>query len=87
MISLSHTKYFFLSILLLLLSACGDGNNSGFPTGCGNEANLCVSQLIITPKTAAVLVGGQQSYQAIAILTDGNERDITEKVTGIIVSR
>ena len=84
MISLSHTKYFFLSILLLLLSACGDGNNSGFPTGCGNEANLCVSQLIITPKTAAVLVGGQQSYQAIAILTDGNERDITEKVTWII---
>ena len=84
MITLSHTKYFFLSILLLLLSACGDGSNSGFPSGCGDEANLCVSQLTITPKAAAVLVSGQQSYQAIAILTDGSERDITEKVTWII---
>lgn len=84
MMSISHPKYLILSLLMLLLSACGDGSNSGFPSGCGGEGNLCVSQLTISPKTSAVLVSGQQSYKAIAILTDGSELDITDKVTWFI---
>lgn len=75
-------KYLFISSLLLLLSACGDGNNSGFPSAaCGNTGNLCVNSFVITPNKSAILVDGTQTYQAIATLTDGTEKDITQLVT------
>jgi hypothetical protein len=75
-------KYIFSSLLLLLITACGDGSNSGFPSAdCGTADNLCVSTFIITPDKANVLIGGQQSYQAVATLTDGSEKDITALVT------
>ena len=75
-------KYFFISSLLLLLTACGEGSNSGFPTAeCGNAGNLCINSFVINPDKAAILLGGTQTYQAIATLTDGSERDITELVT------
>lgn len=75
-------KYLFSSLLLLVLSACGDGSNSGFPTAdCGDADNLCVQAITITPEKSAVLVAGYQSYQAIATLTDGSEADITERVS------
>ena len=71
-------KYIFSSFLLLLITACGDGSNSGFPSAdCGTADNLCVSTFIITPNKANMLIGGQQSYQAVATLTDGSEKDIT----------
>ncbi len=75
-------KYIFSSLLLLLITACGDGSNSGFPTAdCGTADNLCVSEFIITPNKANVLIGGEQLYQAVATLTDGTEKDITTLVT------
>ncbi|KGJ97652.1 beta strand repeat-containing protein [Colwellia psychrerythraea] len=75
-------KYVLLSSLLLLLTACGEGSNSGFPTAeCGNASNLCINSFVINPDKAAILLGGTQTYQAIATLTDGSERDITELVT------
>ena len=75
-------KYLFISSLLLLLTACGEGSNSGFPTAeCGNAGNLCINSFVINPDKAAILLGGTQTYQAIATLTDGSERDITELVT------
>lgn len=75
-------KYLISSLFLLLLSACGDGSNSGFPTAdCGTADNLCVSELTITPNKATVLIGGEQDYQAIATLTDGSERNVTDLVT------
>ena len=79
---ISSTKYLILSLLLLLLTACGDGSNSGFPTAdCGGEGNLCVSEFTITPNNAAVLINDSQTYQAIATLTDGSALDISERVT------
>ena len=78
----SSIKYALASSLLLLLTACGEGSNSGFPSAeCGNAENLCVNSFVITPDKAAILVGGTQTYQAIATLTDDSEMDITELVT------
>jgi len=77
----SHAKYLISSLLLLLLTACGDGSNSGFPTAdCGGEGNLCVSEFTITPNKSAILIAGLQNYQAIATLTDGSELDITDRL-------
>jgi len=79
---LSNTKQLVLSCLMLLLTACGEGSNSGFPTAdCGGADNLCVSSFTITPNKAAILIAGLQNYQAIATLTDGSELDITERVS------
>ena len=79
---LSNTKNLILSLLLLLLTACGEGSNSGFPTAdCGGINNLCISSFTITPNKAAILIAGLQNYQAIATLTDGSQLDITERVS------
>lgn len=77
-----NIKLAILSLLLIILSGCdSDSNNTGFPSGCGGANNLCVSALTITPNKSAVLVNGQQSYKAIATLTDDSKLDITDKVT------
>ncbi|PKH54905.1 hypothetical protein CXF83_07945 [Shewanella sp. Choline-02u-19] len=79
---LSVTKLYIASLLLILLSACGDGSNSGFPTAdCGGSDDPCVSAFTITPNKSAILLGDTQTYQALATLTDGSETDITELVS------
>lgn len=72
-------KLSFLSLLAMVLTACG-GEDSGLPSQGGGDGGTVptIVSLQVTPATATVPVGLGQQYLAEALLNDGTVIDVTE---------
>lgn len=72
-------KLCFLSLLTMVLTACG-GEGGGLPSqggGDGGETVPAIVSLQVTPATATVPVGFEQQYLAEVLLDDGSVLDVT----------
>ncbi|BAJ00830.1 surface protein, putative [Shewanella violacea DSS12] len=84
MTSAKSLHHFLLFSILLLLSACGGGDNDGFPTGgCGGEGDPCPAyavELTVSPQLTTLAVATHEQYSAVALYSDGTRADVTADV-------
>ncbi|WP_421185562.1 Ig-like domain-containing protein [Aeromonas enteropelogenes] len=72
-------KLLFISLLGLMLTACGGDKGSSLPSqdGGGDVTKPTIISLQITPTNIAIPVGFTQQFTAIATMSDGTTKDIT----------
>lgn len=79
-----QVKWVFIALWVLLIAACGDNPNSGFPKPiCGEVDNPCVeiTAYSITPSKKIILAGSSLQYSATASFSDGTVIDVTKETT------
>ncbi|WP_421215968.1 Ig-like domain-containing protein [Aeromonas enteropelogenes] len=71
-------RLLLISLLGVILTACGGDEGSGLPSpDDGNGAGPTIVSLQVTPATTTIPVGFEQQLIAIATLSDGTTRDVT----------
>ncbi|WP_421180062.1 Ig-like domain-containing protein [Aeromonas enteropelogenes] len=71
-------KLLFISLLGVMLTACGGDEGSGLPSqGGGDISDPTIVSLQVTPATSTVPVGFDQQFTAIATLSDNTTKDVT----------